>query len=71
MLDIKNGGTFDESCKADEVDESCKARFVVQGNADAEKDLLVHNSKNVQKCSIRTLISLCASFRYRLWTQNI
>lgn len=62
VLSIKNFGTGKETYKA---------RFVVQGHTDAEKDLLVHNSTTLQKSSIRSLIAIAAISGMRLWTQDI
>lgn len=62
VLSIKNVGTGEETCKA---------RFVVQGHTDAEKELLVHNSTTLQKSSIRSLIAIATISGMRLWTQDI
>lgn len=37
--------------------ELFKARFVVQGHTDSEKNLLVHTSTNIRQESIRILIA--------------
>lgn len=42
------------------------ARYVVQGNKDVEKHLLVHNSKNIKQSSIRILLSIAALFGFNM-----
>lgn len=49
-------------------EEVYKARFVVQGQTDTEKNILVHNTTNLRRGSIRTLIAVAALFGFRLWT---
>ena len=62
VLAIKNIGT---------KEELYKARFVVQGHTDAEKNILVHNSTNLRQASIRTLTAVAAIFGFRIWTQDV
>ncbi len=62
VLAIKNVGTGEEVYKA---------RFVVQGHTDAEKNLLVHNSTNLKQSSVRILVALAAIFGFRLWSQDV
>lgn len=56
---------------ADTDDEVYKARFVVQGHTDVEKNILVHNSTNLRQGSIRVLVAIAAIFGSRLWSQDV
>ena len=51
--------------------EVYKARFVVKGHTDAEKNILVHNSTNLRQSSIRTLIAIAAVFGFSLWSKDV
>lgn len=55
--------------------ETCKprfkARFVIHGNMDTEKNLLVHTSTTVKHTSTRLLVALAACFGFRIWSQDI
>lgn len=62
VLSIKNKDTGDEVYKA---------RFVVQGHKDREKDFLVHISSNLKQSSIRLVLSLAAIFGFNIWSQDI
>lgn len=62
VLAIKNVGSGEEVYKA---------RFVVQGHTDAEKDALVHTSSNLRQYSVRMLIAIATVFGFRLWTQDV
>lgn len=62
VLALRNAGTSKELCKA---------RFVVQGSTDYEKNLLVHSSTNVRQRSIRMLIGIAAILEFWLRTQDI
>lgn len=66
------GGRFVLAIKnADTAEEIYKARFVVQGHTDVEKNLLVHNSTNLRQSSVRLLVALAAVFGFRLWSQDV
>jgi Reverse transcriptase (RNA-dependent DNA polymerase) len=62
VLTIKN---------ANSDDEICKARYVVQGHKDREKSLLVHNSTTVRQSSTRLIMTLAATFGFRIWSQDV
>lgn len=51
--------------------ESLKARFVVQGHMDKEKDLLVHASTTVSQQAIRLLVSLASIMGFKLWSEDV
>ena len=51
--------------------EKCKARLVVQGHTDYEKDILVHASPNVRQSSVRVLVSVASIQKMRLWSQDV
>lgn len=48
-----------------------KARFVIHGNRDRDKNYLVHTSTTVKHASTRLLIALAACFGFRIWSQDI
>lgn len=48
-----------------------KARYVVQGHKDKEKNRLVHNSTTVRQSSTRVLTALAAVFGLRVWSHGI
>lgn len=62
VLAIKNALT---------AEEVYKARFVVQGHTDIEKNLLVHNSTKLRQSSVRLLVAIAAIFGFRLWSQDV
>jgi hypothetical protein len=62
VLTIKN---------ANSDDEICKARYVVQGHKDREKSLLEHNSTTVRQSSTRLIMTLAATFGFRIWSQDL
>ena len=62
LLAVKNKGT---------EDEAYKARFVVQGHRDREKNLLVHNSPNIRQSSVRTLVSVAAINGFDIWSHDV
>lgn len=62
VLTIRNKGTNDEIFRA---------RFVVQGHLDREKELLVHASTTVSPQAIRLLVSLATIFGFRLWSEDM
>ena len=66
------GGRFVLSIKnKDTQEEAYKARFVVQGHTDAEKNLLVHSSPNLKQSSIRLLLAQAATFGFQIWSQDV
>lgn len=66
------GGRFVLSIKNTETDEpDFKARFVVQGHTDSEKNMLINSASNVRHVSIRLLVAIAAIFGFRLWTQDV
>lgn len=48
-----------------------KARFVVHGNRDKDKNNLVHTSTTLKHASTRIIIALAACFGLRIWSQDI
>lgn len=52
-------------------DEVLKARFVVQGHTDIEKNFLVHNSTNLRQSYFRVLVAIAAVSRFRSWSQDL
>lgn len=48
-----------------------KARYVIHGNKDLEKDELVHNSSTLRQYSMRMIITLCDIFGFKIWTPDI
>lgn len=66
------GGRFVLAIKGTETgDPIFKARFVVQGHTDAEKNLLVNSATNVRQSSVRMLIEITEIFGYRVWTKDV
>lgn len=66
------GGRFVLAIKNAETEEPLfKARFVVQGHTDAEKNMLVNAATNVKHVSVRLLIAMAAVFGFRVWTQDV
>ena len=51
--------------------EKFKARFIVQGHTDSEKEVLLHPSPTISQRSIRLLVALAAIHGFRLWTQDV
>eukprot|EP00171_Calliarthron_tuberculosum_P022791 IDg22791t1 len=65
-------GMFVISIKNCETDNPVfKARYVIHGHKDREKEELVHSSTTVQQSSTRLIVSLAAMFGFRLWSQDI
>lgn len=62
VLTIKQKGT---------ENELFKARFVVQGHLDKEKELLVHESTTVSQQAIKLLISLATILGFKLWSEDM
>lgn len=62
VLTIKNQNT---------AQEVFKARFVVQGHPDRNKNILVHTSTNLRQSSIRKLTALAAIFGFCIWSQGV
>lgn len=48
-----------------------EARYVILGNKDMDKYLLVHNSTTMRQVSTRLLVALAAKFGFKLWSQDI
>lgn len=48
-----------------------KGRFVVQGNEDKEKHVMVHNSSTARPASVRLLISVASMRGYTLWSLHV
>jgi Reverse transcriptase (RNA-dependent DNA polymerase) len=53
------------------LNETWKARFVIQGHRDIEKDSMVCSSTNVQHKSLRLLFVLCSMLGFQNWTQDV
>jgi len=62
VLAIKDSGTDREVWKA---------RYVVQGHRDQEKDIMVRSSTNVQQRSLRLLFALASILGFKIWTQDV
>lgn len=66
------GGRFVLTIKNKDTDhELFKARFVVQGHLDREKELLVHASTTVSQQAVKLLLSLATIFGFRLWSEDM
>ena len=66
------GGRFVLSIKNMNTDkEIYKARFVVQGHKDLDKNYLVYSSSNLKQSSIRIILSIASLFRFHVWSQDI
>lgn len=48
-----------------------KARYVIHGNRDREKDTLVHSSPTVRQSSVKMIVALASIMGFRIWTQDI
>ena len=48
-----------------------KARFVVQGHRDKDKNIIVHNSTNLRQSSTRLIASLAAVHIFRIWSHDV
>ena len=48
-----------------------KARYVVQGHRDKDKDYLVHDSTTLHQHSTKLILSLAAIFGFRIWNQDV
>lgn len=65
-------GTFVLSLKNTETEkETYKARFLVQGRRDVEKNILLHSSTNIKQSSVRLFVALAAVFGFRIWSQDV
>ncbi len=62
VLAIKNVG---------QKDEKAKARFVVQGHRDKEKNFLVHNTTTARQSSTRILASIAAINGFKIWSHDV
>lgn len=51
--------------------EVYKARYVVQGQRDKEKNWQVHPSTNLRQSSVRLTMSLEAVFEFRIWSYDV
>lgn len=66
------GGRFVLAIKNMETDEpTYKARFVVQGHNDCEKNLLVHSANTIRQHSVRLLVALSEIFNFTIWSQDV
>lgn len=66
------GGRFVLTIKQKNTDQELfKARFVVQGHLDREKELLVHASTTVSQQAVNMLLSLDPIFGFRLRSEYI
>jgi hypothetical protein len=52
------------------IDEEAKARLIIQGCQDAEKNRIVSNAPTVSHASIRILISFAANKNYSVCTKD-
>jgi hypothetical protein len=52
------------------IDEEAKARLIIQGCQDAEKNRIVSNAPTVSHASIRILIRFAANKDYTVWTKD-
>jgi hypothetical protein len=52
------------------IDEEAKARLIIQGCQDAEKNRIVSNASTVSHAYIRILISFAAIKDYPVWTKD-
>lgn len=48
-----------------------KARYVIHGNQDDEKDILVHNSTTIRQVSTKIILCLAAIFGFRVWNDDV
>ena len=62
VLTIKNANTDHEIYKA---------RYVVQGHRDKDKDFIVHESKTLRQSSKKLILALAAIFGFRVWTHDV
>lgn len=51
--------------------EMFKARYVVQGHLDWDKNMLVHNSTNVGQKDVWLLISIATIFGFEIWSEDM
>ena len=66
------GGRFVLAIKDADTDKpTYKARFVVQGHRDRDKDLLVHTSSALRQNSLKILVSIAAMFGFPIWTHDV
>lgn len=65
-------GRFVLSIRDSKTEKSIyKARFVVQGYRDKDKDFLIHEANNLQQSSIKTVIALAAFFSFLVWSRGV
>jgi hypothetical protein len=66
------GGRFVLTIKNKDTNEDIfKERFVVQGRKDSQKLSLIHKAATLHLRTIRLLLCLASTFRFRVWTQDI
>lgn len=66
------GGRFLLTIKHKDSDkELFKARFVVQGHLDREKEFLVQASTTVSQQAIKLLVSLATILGFKLWSEDM
>jgi Reverse transcriptase (RNA-dependent DNA polymerase) len=51
--------------------EVWKARYVVQGHRDQEKEIMVRSSTNVQQRSLGLVFALASILGFKIWTQDV
>jgi hypothetical protein len=65
-------GRFVMTIKDTGTDRECvKARYVIKGHKDVEKQWLVHNSPSLRQGSIKLLVALAAIFGFRIWSLDV
>ena len=62
VLTIKGFGT---------EEEKPKARFVVQGHMDKDKEFMVHNTTNLRQRSVRVIVSFAAVMGHRIFSYDV
>lgn len=68
---VMNGG-FVITIKDTETNQPrLKARFVIHGNRDKDKNILVHTSTTVKYSSTTLLVALAECFVFLIWSQDI
>ena len=51
--------------------ERYKARFIVQGHKDREKEFLIHTSKTIRYKNIRLILTISAAMNFEVWSQDV
>lgn len=65
-------GRFVVAIKSTEDDEiNFKARYVVGGHRDREKNKMVHSATTLQPQSVRLLLTIAAIFDFDVWTSDV